>query len=246
MTGNKLLLVTAISMALTACLDEVPAEKTITIEERERGFCGVDDGGSIDTEHPGFVGTGYVNTANVDGASIYWNVTVTHTGMYNLVLRYSNGDEYPRDGWFIVNGEKREYVSMPHTGRWSWDWQTYKYSDVTPLYLEAYTYNYSKPHSRTRHTSTHGGTSLGANLYTDCCPHCSHGHANSSAYSNTNAYPHSRAHHGAKVRRRCCAHGRLINPQPVKSGAIGLCTVGCERLRRYLSRRVFNSRRQVR
>jgi len=55
--------------------------ESLVLEEAEEGYCGVDEGGNIETEHPGFTGHGYVNTANVYGASIYWKVTAAEAGM---------------------------------------------------------------------------------------------------------------------------------------------------------------------
>jgi|GEM_PF-1265094 len=120
-----------------AIVTPATSSKTLVIEEEDAGYCGVDEGGVIETFHTGFTGVGYVNTANVDGASIHWSVEVEEAGMYDIIVRFSNGDAYPRDGRFVINGVEAEIVSLEHNGRWHGDWNTYSNSAVTPAYLNA-------------------------------------------------------------------------------------------------------------
>ncbi|SHH54704.1 rhamnogalacturonan lyase family protein [Wenyingzhuangia marina] len=91
--------------------------ETITIQENETGFCGVD--GTVDSNNAGYSGSGFANTANASGNGIDWSVTVPSTGTYTLRWRYANGGSTDRNGNVMINGNTATSASFPSTGNWT-------------------------------------------------------------------------------------------------------------------------------
>ncbi len=98
---------------------------SITIQEDETGYCGVDDGGSVDNNNAGFTGTGFVNTENAVGEGINWSVNISTAGTYIFEWRYANSGN-DRPGNLIINSTTEvSGISFPGTGSWTtWDTTT--------------------------------------------------------------------------------------------------------------------------
>ncbi len=101
---------------------------SITIQENETGFCGVD--GLIESEHAGYTGDGYANTDNVAGNGIDYRINIPTGGTYTFTWRYANsGDNRPAE--LIVNGSTEvSNIDFPGTGSWT-NWSTTSSVDVT-------------------------------------------------------------------------------------------------------------------
>jgi hypothetical protein len=96
-----------------------PSVMSVTIQENETGFCGVD--GNIEDEHAGYTGDGYSNTDNDLGTGIDYSVNILTAGTYTFTWRYANASsDRPAD--LIVNSSTEATgISFPGTGAWtSW------------------------------------------------------------------------------------------------------------------------------
>jgi exo-1,4-beta-D-glucosaminidase len=80
-------------------------------------------GGSVDTNHAGFTGTGFVNTANATGAYLDLPVPATAAGTVTLTVRYSNGTTAARPMSVAVNGTAAGSLPFPVTANWD-TWTT--------------------------------------------------------------------------------------------------------------------------
>ena len=82
--------------------------------------------GQVNSDHPGFTGTGFVNYDNVVGSYVEFGVSVPAAGSYTLTFRYANGTTTNRPMDIAVNGG----VTAPNlafnpTGTWdNWTNQT--------------------------------------------------------------------------------------------------------------------------
>lgn len=80
--------------------------------------------GVIETLNTGFQGTGYVNTSNVAGASIWYNMSSSTAQASSLTVIYANGGTTDRPAQLLVNGQEQQAsVSFPPTGSWA-TWST--------------------------------------------------------------------------------------------------------------------------
>ncbi len=80
--------------------------------------------GLVESNHPGFTGTGFVNYDNVSGSSVEWTVNAAAAGTYDLVIRYANGTTANRPMDFTVNGGiSSSAVAFGGTGAWT-TWTT--------------------------------------------------------------------------------------------------------------------------
>lgn len=93
-----------------------PGTTELTIEEGERGFCGVD--GDIESEYSGFSGSGYANTDNEDGNGVRWRVSVAESENYLLEFTYANQSE-GRSAAVEINGQNRANLTLSTTGAWN-------------------------------------------------------------------------------------------------------------------------------
>ncbi|MBN2166997.1 MAG: RICIN domain-containing protein [Marinilabiliaceae bacterium] len=93
---------------------------TITIQENETGFCGVD--GTVDSNNNGFTGDGFANTLNSLGNGVDYKVTFGKAGNYTFTFRYASTSERPAN--LIVGGTiMASNISFPSTGAWT-TWST--------------------------------------------------------------------------------------------------------------------------
>lgn len=121
-TDNPLTVIMNADISLTANFSEIPVLEllTITIQENEAGFCGVE--GSVDSNNGGFTGSGFANTANATGNGIDYIVDAA-AGSATLVIRYANGSS-SRPANVILNGSSQvSNLDMPSTGSWT-SWST--------------------------------------------------------------------------------------------------------------------------
>ena len=95
---------------------------SITIQENELGFCGVD--GTIDNNNPGFSGDGFANTPNEIGTGINYKISFSEGGTYPFIFRYANGGGSDRPGKLLINGSDAiQTINFPATGSWT-SWTT--------------------------------------------------------------------------------------------------------------------------
>jgi len=96
---------------------------SITIQENESGYCGVD--GTVDTNNTGYTGSGFANTSNAAGTRILWSINANASGNYQLEYRYANGGGAARPGQLSINsGANGTYnIALADTGAWT-TWQT--------------------------------------------------------------------------------------------------------------------------
>ena len=80
--------------------------------------------GVVESNHPGFSGTGFVNGDNAVGAYVEWTVTAAAAGPATLDLRYANGTTVNRPMDVTVNGTQvADELSFAGTGAWT-TWAT--------------------------------------------------------------------------------------------------------------------------
>lgn len=104
---------------------------TITIQENETGFCGVD--GTIDYDNSGFTGYGFANTDNASGNGVNWYINASTSGTYSLDWNQANSGGTNRNARVIINGAVQiSNVDFPDTGSWS-TWVTTPAVNVTLL-----------------------------------------------------------------------------------------------------------------
>jgi Fungal chitosanase of glycosyl hydrolase group 75/Carbohydrate binding module (family 35) len=92
-----------------------------TLFEAETGTLSA--GGTFDSNHLGFTGTGFANTANAVGAYVDIPVTVPTAGTRTLSFRYSDGTTAARPATISVNGTSRGTLNFPVTANWD-TWAT--------------------------------------------------------------------------------------------------------------------------
>jgi len=80
-------------------------------------------GGTFDSNHLGFTGTGFANTANAAGAFVDIPVTVAAAGTKTVTFRYSDGATAARPATISVNGASLGTLNFPATANWD-TWST--------------------------------------------------------------------------------------------------------------------------
>lgn len=92
------------------------SQVTVSLEEHQAGFCGVD--GSVDSNHGGFSGLGFANTTNSAGTGVDWSVNVATAGTYRVSWRYASTSSRPAN--LMVNGAAvATGIGFPSTGAWA-------------------------------------------------------------------------------------------------------------------------------
>jgi hypothetical protein len=74
--------------------------------------------GTVDTQHPGFSGSGYVNYLPVAGSYVEWSVPLADSVMVILQFRFANGTAPNRPMDISTNGGPPVPVDFPSTGGW--------------------------------------------------------------------------------------------------------------------------------
>ena len=90
--------------------------------------------GSVDTDHPGYTGNGFVNLINHIGTYLEIPVTIPESGTWKLCFRYSNGTSDNRPCSILIDGDttREQFDFLPTT-----NWDTWVYSDTLSLNLTA-------------------------------------------------------------------------------------------------------------
>jgi unsaturated rhamnogalacturonyl hydrolase len=88
--------------------------------------------GSVDTDHPGYTGWGFVNLVNQIGTYLEVPVAIPETGTWELRFRYSNGtpDNRPCSIRIDENTAWEQFDFLPTV-----NWDTWDYSDTLSLSL---------------------------------------------------------------------------------------------------------------
>jgi Domain of Unknown Function (DUF1080)/Carbohydrate binding module (family 35) len=97
-------------------LDVDLATGTTTLYEAENGTI---FHGTVDSDHAGFTGTGFVNLTNEVGSYLQLNVNAPIGGSATLTFRYSNGTTTNRPADISVNGGTATRVNFPSTSVWT-------------------------------------------------------------------------------------------------------------------------------
>ncbi|NUT08559.1 MAG: carbohydrate-binding protein [Hamadaea sp.] len=79
--------------------------------------------GIVETLHPGYSGSAYVNCDNVTGSYVEWTVTAATAGPVTLRIRYANGTTANRPSSVAVNGSVVATPSFAPTANWD-TWTT--------------------------------------------------------------------------------------------------------------------------
>jgi hypothetical protein len=75
--------------------------------------------GTIDSNHPGFSGSGFCNAGNTTGAAVEFTVSSATARSTTLQLRFANGGTGSRSTDVLVNGTRVQSTSFEPTGGWS-------------------------------------------------------------------------------------------------------------------------------
>lgn len=94
---------------------------TGTLFEAETGTLSA--GGTFDSNHAGFTGTGFANPANAAGAYVDIPITPAAAGTKTLTFRYADGTTAARPATISVNGTSRGTLDFPATANWD-TWST--------------------------------------------------------------------------------------------------------------------------
>jgi CubicO group peptidase (beta-lactamase class C family) len=79
--------------------------------------------GAVESEHVGYTGTGYVNTANASNTWVQWTVSAQAAGPAAISIRFANASG-TRPGRIELNGAVAiSSISFPATGAWT-TWST--------------------------------------------------------------------------------------------------------------------------
>ncbi|MBB3063519.1 pectate lyase [Microbulbifer rhizosphaerae] len=100
--------------------DDAVISTTTTLNLQESsGFCSVD--GSIDSNHAGFTGSGFVNTDNKLGASVTYSINSDSAQSVQVDIRYASTSNRPAN--IEVNGSVVGTVNFNSSGAWT-NWTT--------------------------------------------------------------------------------------------------------------------------
>ncbi|MEV6011836.1 glycoside hydrolase family 75 protein [Streptomyces sp. NPDC051976] len=102
-----------------------PPPPTGTVFEAETGTLSA--GGTFDSNHQGFTGTGFANPANAVGSYVDIPVTASAAGTKTLTFRYSDGTTAARPATISVNGTSTGTLNFPTTA----DWDTWATASVS-------------------------------------------------------------------------------------------------------------------
>ena len=119
--GSNTIRLTATDAAGPSNLDYLDFEMAVAPSEYQAENCTISQG-VVESNWPGFTGTGFVNTDNVIGSYVQCGVTVAEAGNYALTFRYANGTTTNRPMALTVNGASAGSMNFPGTGAWS-TWQ---------------------------------------------------------------------------------------------------------------------------
>ncbi|MGW2155734.1 glycoside hydrolase family 88 protein [Nonomuraea sp. NPDC001699] len=113
----------AVALVATGLLliPPVPAAVALTATLYEAEDATISQG-TVDSDHAGYTGTGFVNYDNAVGSSVEFQVSAVESGAHALVFRFANGTTTDRSMTITVNGVAVSQ-SFPGTGAWT-TWRT--------------------------------------------------------------------------------------------------------------------------
>lgn len=82
--------------------------------------------GTVDSNDPGFTGTGFVNLENRQGTYAVWRIA-SKGGRFNVEVRFANGSTSRAMDIFVNNILISDNLAFPGTGGWS-TWLTISFS----------------------------------------------------------------------------------------------------------------------
>ncbi|ACU76898.1 Carbohydrate binding family 6 [Catenulispora acidiphila DSM 44928] len=124
LSNNAQALVQKALNTLGAAMDgggTTPPPPTGTLFEAETGS--MSSGGTFDSNHTGFTGSGFANPANAAGSYLDIPVTADSAGTKTLTFRYSDGTSSARPATISVNGTSHGTLNFPVTSDWN-TWST--------------------------------------------------------------------------------------------------------------------------
>ncbi|HTF94859.1 MAG TPA: cellulose binding domain-containing protein [Cellvibrio sp.] len=97
---------------------------TITLEENQTGYCNTQTV-PVETDHAGYLGTGYSNPENAIGKGLEWKIDAQAAGSATVAIRYANGGTNTRIGNLSINAGADGIYTMNQTSTGAWTtWQT--------------------------------------------------------------------------------------------------------------------------
>lgn len=120
----------------TSAIRSITIGDSLVIQEKETGYCGFLTTGYYESNHEGYTGEGFANTANAKGAGIKWAINIPTEGNYKFYWRYAtNGD---RPGLLTLNDTiGGDTIALASTDD-SWDEWTMQESQVYTLSVGYY------------------------------------------------------------------------------------------------------------
>ncbi len=79
--------------------------------------------GQVESNYPGFTGSGFVNYDNAVGSSVEWTLPAPAARGADVIVRFANGSDTPRSMLITVNGVSVRHIAFPMTNGWA-DWRT--------------------------------------------------------------------------------------------------------------------------
>lgn len=108
----------SVAQVSSSSASSAPALVSITLEENAAGLCSYS--GTVDSEHLGFNGPGFINTSNELGAGIIWAVYSAAAGNFEVTVRYANGGDGARGGELGADGSNMQAtLTLGMTGAWA-------------------------------------------------------------------------------------------------------------------------------
>ena len=90
---------------------------TITLQAEQQGW----DKATVDSNHGGFNGTGFLNTENEIGTKVNWLVALPHDGQYQVSIRYAHAyQDRPQE--IVISSDQTLVLPFAKTGGWN-QWQ---------------------------------------------------------------------------------------------------------------------------
>jgi hypothetical protein len=115
----------AVAATLLAGVLSVPASPAVAATVLYEAENATIISGTVDSDHAGYTGTGFVNSTNVVGSAIEFAVSTTVAGTHTLAFRYANGTTTSRSATLTLNGTSPSTLPFPGTGAWTtWQNQT--------------------------------------------------------------------------------------------------------------------------
>jgi unsaturated rhamnogalacturonyl hydrolase len=99
----------------------VPASAAATLYEAESATIAQ---GTVDSDHAGFTGSGFVNYTNISGSYVEFSIPADQASNASLIFRYANGTTTNRPMNIVVNGTTvSSNLAFNGTGSWT-TWTT--------------------------------------------------------------------------------------------------------------------------